>query len=292
MNIDDILLQLATGSETERYLAAHHLSKAPCTGALPALLKAKQIETDRYTLARINLAITKCTFVMDKETDREGISAPSEEETQHIRTQATEHVSGILLHEIGSKIGLIALSAQSEIDNFKESNTARYISNLQDIFDGIEQLRKASQPAHAEQFDLADLIAEVAGNDAHVQISLVGMRPHIVNSCRQFILLALENGVRNAIDAVNLSQFKAGGGSQIVINWGTTDKAHWVSIVDQGPGLQGTKYSFFDLGKTTKKGHAGFGLAIAKQAIERIGGEVSLSPSPAGGAKFEIRWPI
>ena len=47
---------------------------------------------------------------------------------------------------------------------------------------------------------------------------------------------------------------------------------------------------FLGVGKTTKKGHSGFGLPIAISAIEALGGTVTLQPASDGGTKYELRW--
>ena len=61
-------------------------------------------------------------------------------------------------------------------------------------------------------------------------------------------------------------------------------------MLDKGPGIVGPTESAFDIGKSTKQGHCGFGLAIARQAIETLGGTVSLQPVVGGGALYEARW--
>ena len=74
------------------------------------------------------------------------------------------------------------------------------------------------------------------------------------------------------------------------MTWGMTDIDYWVAVLDRGPGIVGPAESTFGIGETTKKGHSGFGLAIAKQAIETLGGACTLQPAAEGGARFEIRW--
>jgi signal transduction histidine kinase len=48
--------------------------------------------------------------------------------------------------------------------------------------------------------------------------------------------------------------------------------------------------SVLGIGKTTKAGHSGFGLPIAKAAIEALGGTLNLQSAIGGGAKYELRW--
>jgi signal transduction histidine kinase len=184
-----------------------------------------------------------------------------------------------------------------EVPSFEASKTKRHLRNLQAIFDAIEQLRSAAIAPRIEQFDLAELIDDVVAveNDGKgVDISLVGMRPLLVTSSKQLLRLALCNGIRNGIEAAAIESRGEDGShiAHLLVAWGATDREYWVSVVDHGPGLAGSPASSFEIGKSTKAGHPGFGLPIAKQALETLGGQVSLSPSPGGGAKYEIRWKI
>ncbi|MFV3126668.1 ATP-binding protein [Niveispirillum sp. KHB5.9] len=39
-------------------------------------------------------------------------------------------------------------------------------------------------------------------------------------------------------------------------------------------------------------GHDGLGLAIVRDLVEATGGVITLSPSPLGGLRVAIRWPV
>jgi signal transduction histidine kinase len=71
-----------------------------------------------------------------------------------------------------------------------------------------------------------------------------------------------------------------------------TDKDYWISILDDGIGLSDAPKNMFEVGKTSKKEHPGFGLAIAKQAMDTLDGTLSLAPYSGRGAKYEMRWRI
>ncbi len=110
----------------------------------------------------------------------------------------------------------------------------------------------------------------------------------LVTSDRALLRLAVSNGIRNAVEAVT----GAPGDEPhpIIVAWGATDVDYWVTVLDRGPGVVGPAESAFGIGKTTKKGHSGFGLTIARQAIETLGGMCTLQPVTEGGARFELRW--
>ncbi|NMZ99118.1 sensor histidine kinase [Pseudomonas lundensis] len=300
MNRTEALESLSSSSSHERFRAAHALTKCAERQDIPLLLKAKHNEHDTYVLMRLDSAITHAKLVSEKYLS---LNTPppqtfqDEEMMAHAKAQAIEWVGGLLLHEIGSKLGLISLTASTEVDAYELSDTHRHIKNLQSIFDAIEQLRRAANPAKYEQFDLAELIEEIykiENQGSNVEFSLVGIRPLMVTSSKQLIRLALCNGVRNAIEAVSSISRSTTNiqTSPIVITWGSTDSEHWISVIDDGAGIGGSIKSIFDIGKSTKSGHPGFGLAIAKQAVDTLGGKITLEASNGRGAKYGLRWRI
>jgi C4-dicarboxylate-specific signal transduction histidine kinase len=121
-----------------------------------------------------------------------------------------------------------------------------------------------------------------------IDVSMHGGKPFLVTSDPALISLAISNGLRNAIDAVN--SIGNTEPHRLIINWNKTDIDYWVVVLDRGSGIIGPIESAFEIGKTTKPGHSGFGLAIARQAIETLGGTCTLQPAAEGGTHFEIRW--
>ena len=100
------------------------------------------------------------------------------------------------------------------------------------------------------------------------------------------LLIAVTNGLRNAIDAVNSPESRD---LKIVINWGKAGSENFLVILDTGLGFKGDPQDAFKMGRSSKDGHIGFGLTTAKQAIELIDGTINVS-NTADGACFEVRW--
>lgn len=296
MILKEAFMQLSSPSSHERYMAAHALSKSPSTEALVALQRAKLIETDAYVLSRIVGAIIACGRGVETHPKSADDACDVDPDIMlRARAQAISWISGILLHEISSKLGLIAFTASQEIPNFDLSKTGQHIQTLQAVFNGIKQLRDATSPPSHEPFDLAKLLDDIIRSEADGDesiISSVGMRPLMVRGDRQLLFLALSNGLRNAMEAIRGDGINTvvGFEPQIIVTWDTTNAEAWVSIIDNGPGISPNHRLSLEIKKSTKSGHAGLGLAIAKQALETLNGEISLEPSSAGGAKFEIRW--
>jgi signal transduction histidine kinase len=208
-----------------------------------------------------------------------------------ILARSIEWVGGMLLHEMEGPIGRASFYATKEIDAYGESKTKKELDALKNVFTGIQQLVTASMPPKPQEFDLATLIDEIVATEAEHSWSpsVYGPRPFVVVSDPAFVRLAIVNGLRNAIEAIE----QVGSRNQelpIVITWGETDRDFWLSIIDQGPGVSGSVAAKFEIGRSTKHGHRGFGLAIARRAMESLQGSVSLQPGTGGGTRYELRW--
>jgi signal transduction histidine kinase len=283
---------LSSDSAHQRLKAARFLVRAAHQSDLPLLRQARQRENVSYVKKSLDLAIAKLSqFVPPPVGEPAGEFDIPEDVRRQIRSQAVEHVTGILLHEIASPIGLVRRAASREISNFDGSRTKFYLDSLQRIFEAIEQLKGAAAAPKPEEFDLAELILEIKlaeTTSQRVDVSLHGPTPLVIRSDPALVRLAVCNGLRNAIEAV--AEPSNGDSHPVVVTWDATDVDYWVAVLDRGPGLIGPIEPAFEIGKSTKQGHSGFGLAIAKQAIETLGGSVMLQPATGGGVLYEVRW--
>lgn len=107
---------------------------------------------------------------------------------------------------------------------------------------------------------------------------------------REALLTAIGNLLDNAMDAV-----KNNPPSQRKIAIFLTDIGHDIlfEIEDSGEGIpEPYVQSIFDQGFTSKEGeHRGFGLALTKQLIESVNGELYLEHGDLGGASFVLSIP-
>jgi nitrogen fixation/metabolism regulation signal transduction histidine kinase len=101
---------------------------------------------------------------------------------------------------------------------------------------------------------------------------------------------AILNLVRNAVQAIAGSGREQG---KVVVRLSDGDQQFWsLDVEDDGPGIpEDMRGVVFDPYVTTKKTGTGLGLAIVKKVIVEHGGTITVSASPAGGARMQIRLP-
>lgn len=110
----------------------------------------------------------------------------------------------------------------------------------------------------------------------------------VIEANRVLLVWALENIVKNAIDAL------AGRGGRIMIlAHGAPDGGVHVHIVDDGPGIApAVRDRIFNAGVTTKSSGWGVGLSLTQRIIEDLhGGKVAARPRKSGGTVFDITLP-
>jgi signal transduction histidine kinase len=292
MTRDEALKSVRSGSPHERLRAARYLAQNSERDDLAAIREARSSEPDSYVKAALENAISRLssTSVQPKAEPASDDEMP-DDVLRKARTEAIEWVTTLFLHEVASPFGLVANAASREVPGYATSSTRRHIDRVQRIFAGIEQLRTVTATPKPEEFDLAELIVRITTEEsagAVVEATPHGPRPLILTVDPHLLSFAIRNGLRNALEAA--AQSKVENPPAVVVTWGMTDVDYWVAILDEGPGLTGPVDPAFELGKSTKQGHSGFGLAIARQAMVTLGGVVTLSPAKTGGARYELRW--
>lgn len=203
---------------------------------------------------------------------------------------ATLQVTGRLLHELEPLVGLLRLALQEDWEGFPGSETERQVAAIEGFLGIMEDLHTASRTPQWQEVDLRELadnlLAEV-DTDRREEIS-VGGPSLIVQTDSRLLMLALRNGLRNALEAV---QTLSEADRSIVITWGRSAGGFFSVILDNGPGLPLSAIHAIGAGVSTKNTHKGIGLSLAQQAALSLSGSLILSNREEGGVRFEIRCP-
>lgn len=292
MNIDHSQALLLLGSKTsdDRLRAARFLAHQGSAEDIQVIQIALREESNRWAKSAMRKAISALRNDPTPPEISIGVEGEDERGIEQIYADAVEETTQRLVHELRPVVGRLDVCASREIPNYASSRTKAEWTRLRDLLSAIDKLGQAAAPPVYAEFDFVDLLERVVSSErdgVQSQVEMAGPRPFIVLGSAELIELIVSNAVRNAIEASE----EPGSAEPIVVSWGDTDRDYWLSILDRGRGFPHGFSKIFDIGSTTKKGHLGMGLALARQAALSLNGHLSLAPREPIGVKFEFRWP-
>ena len=175
------------------------------------------------------------------------------------------------------------------LEEEKKQELKTKIDKLKSLMDGLEDLQSSTSAKRITEFAIFPLISEAVEDQPGSEVVQFGEgdRDLIVVGDPNLVMLAFCNGLRNAIEAGEELD-----GSNIAVTWGKSDIHYYVNIIDRGPGLSGSEEAALAIGRTTKSGHRGLGLAIARGAMATLDGRITLRPNEPHGTIFAMEWYI
>ncbi|WP_293881427.1 HAMP domain-containing sensor histidine kinase [Sphingomonas sp.] len=293
MNREEALENLSALSAHVRGQAARTLGDVGLSTDLPGLRRAQRNETVTYVNYALQETIRRLTKEQAPVPSSDEADVVSDDVRKQIYGKAMEWVTGFLLHEISSPIGLVRLASKRELgERWESSDTKRHLESVSRVFEAIELLKNAASVPRPQEFDLSALLDELLDvYDPGVRewISTIGARPFLMKGDPSLIRMIVVNGIRNAVEAQQSAATQPTP-HDVTISWGDTDVDYWFAVLDHGGGINGPIETTFEIGNSTKKEHIGFGLAIARQAVETLIGSLTLEPAKDGGALYTARW--
>lgn len=292
---EEATTSLASDSVDKRLEAARYFSKAAEPSDSALLSRALAKESARWVKRALERALDRIQIGPKRNTTKEVESVVEADEGQllrDLRAQAVDEVSRTILHEFSPLIGSLRLVAEMEVTQYEGSRTKHCVERLNGLLEAVGKLKKAASTPSYSEFDLSELIAECIAvlniPDDKIIIRVAGIKPYMVQADRYSLGLAIDNGIRNAVEAVQ--EFSKVIPAEILINWGPAGSENWLAILDCGPGFTGNLDEAFKLGVSNKDEHFGYGLTTAQLSMRSMEGDVYISNKFEGGARFELRW--
>lgn len=296
MTREQAATSLFSNSVDERLEAARYFSKAAEVADFSMLLRALGKENARWVKRALERAMDRIQVGPPKQAvaiiEDPVIEHDAERLVKDLRAQAVDEVSRTILHEFAPLIGSLRLVAEMEVGSYETSRTKHCVERLNGLLEAVGNLKKAASTPSYSEFDLSELVAECIAvlNVSNDEIVLrpAGIKPYIVQADRDSLGLAIDNGIRNAIEAVR--DFSTLDPAEVLINWGPAGSEHWLAVLDCGSGFSGNPEEAFKLGVSNKDEHFGYGLTTAQLSMRSMEGDVFVSNKAEGGARFELRW--
>jgi len=167
------------------------------------------------------------------------------------------------------------------------------------VVDALPGLLPLPEPGSGREadIDLAEELPRLA-RLMHLVHQSPGARPGVQietelpeGACRA---VSIDSGVEHAFLNVTVNALEAmpEGGTLTLGIRRSEGELSWV-VEDEGPGVPPERAAdVFDPYTSTKEGHAGLGLFVARQIVQEHGGTIRLTAGRNGGTRVEVRLPI
>ncbi len=236
--------------------------------------------------------------MIDELANSADLLARSERET------AWREMARQVAHEIKNPLTPMKLSVQhlekawndhtsdwdERLKRFTETMTEQIesLSAIASEFSDFAQM-PVTQP---ENLDINEILENVKAlyqdtSQIRFEFRYDGRVPHTILGDRKQLLRVFTNLINNAIQAIGNNK-----DGLISIELGSSDNKYSLKISDNGRGIS-AKLSdrIFQPNFTTKSGGMGMGLAIVKNIIQGLGGEISFTSEEGSGTTFIIIFP-
>lgn len=216
---------------------------------------------------------------------------------RHVSHELKTPLSAIV--EAGS---LLKDEVPGPINTKQEAVVRILLENSQNLQELIQQLLNYNTTTHSvglqrQSVSLSELCARLTErldqqNWRHRVIWECRGCPDVLETDPQLLEMILANLLSNAY------HYSPHDG-RINVSWGTKDSEAWICVEDEGPGIDAADrekiFQPFVQGHVRRHGSvhgSGVGLAIVKESVVRLGGDVRVESRTDRGSRFLLRFPL
>ena len=195
-----------------------------------------------------------------------------------------------LTHDMRTALVRLRLYIEDMGDDSKRDRAEGDLAQMESMLHGAYEVARSSSNDEPQQVDLASLVQALcdAASDAGRTARYRGSDRVLLNCQSSAIRRALANIIDNAIDY----------GDEADVELSEDDEAVRIVIGDHGPGIPVVEregvfdaYRRLQTAHNRKPGGMGLGLPIARNAIRRHGGDISLRDREGGGLEVLVTLP-
>ncbi|MDB6060667.1 MAG: putative sensor histidine kinase [Verrucomicrobiaceae bacterium] len=211
---------------------------------------------------------------------------------ERIRSQLEERgrFLAAVSHDLRTPLTRMRLRVTHIADNFDKEKMNNDIDEMAAMLDAtLNYLRGEAQTENWNQLDIQALVETIA-EDAQES----GFAVTVSGSANP--LLAQPQSLRRCISNLVANAVQYAGHAELSINDSTTSVI--IEVIDHGPGIPENKINSvfepfvrLEVSRNKNTGGVGLGLAIAREAALRNGGELTLRNAPGGGLIARLTLP-
>lgn len=227
------------------------------------------------------------------------ISSQQQSLMRHTRLATIGEMASSVAHSIRNPIASIRSSAELALDGLEQTDIAESLEDIineVDRFDGwIRELLTFTSEAGDPDAEshLSDVVnssissfAARAGRHQVAIENMVGNDLPLVRGDPSMLIQVMNSLIANSLDAMP-------HGGTLTIDAVPGDTSVRLSLADTGFGIPAERLEgLFDPLVTHKNGGLGIGLALARQIVQRYGGQIDISSAPGSGTTVAIELPV
>ncbi|WP_082582078.1 HAMP domain-containing sensor histidine kinase [Aeromicrobium sp. Root236] len=285
--------KLLNSSAASARLQGARLALGDTSLTLAKLRAFRDQESNSWVRIALGRAISARRPDGDVQIGEAWISLPDEIDRNDVRAEAIQAVTRTIIHEARPIVLDVHLAAARDIgESYESSDTRQRLERLSEFLDTLTRLHDAAAPPQFRETDLADLVVEEISQMGYADgvVRAARSEPVVVQCDQGLLSLALQNAIRNAVEATLPVV-----GPPVVVAFGADNDQAWVTVLDEGKGLPDGANRIWEPGISAGKSkdkHFGFGLPIAELAVHSLGGTIELRPREDRGTACEIRWAL
>ena len=294
MNSEIVIKWLDSDSAFFRVRAARNLAKNVDRDKLDKIKQAFHTEQVPW----VKQALKKTLDIYEDNIERKRNLNESKEDDEiseivdTVQRDTYDESIGQMLHEIEPIIGTLKVQLNEELPDYPNSMSKVEIDRLDDLLEAFRNWRRIERSPKFKELVLKQIIESEL---SHFQLNNISVSIHGDNSLTiktepSLISIVLSNILRNSIEA--LAQMDDRHEGEIILSFGKKRDNYWLSIVDNGPGLQDLGGFLLKSRISTKPGHTGFGLSLVQRAATVLGADWKIENSVKGGVEFYFESPI
>jgi signal transduction histidine kinase len=217
------------------------------------------------------------------------------------RAAIAEEVASVLRHDLRNKLAVVRNAASFIRKRLGKTETWQGDPRLETFADVIDKEIAEANAMLSDAMDLRRLFARAIERvDAARCLEVATGAARVPNTCRfstqadaaevnvdaTELALALRCLLENAAEA------SAEPAGEVLVSVHASGGKVAIAVSDAGPGIAPDRLAdAFRPFATTKDGHAGLGLNIARRVAMRYGGSLEIAPGPTGGLRALLTLP-